>query len=108
MINQKQTIKCAILTAAFVLCREEEARRVAGRYLRRWRHPLTDEDAERSAALLAGATNMLVGHGWDPADLVGAPLRHDGSAAYCPRCEAQFLDAGGECSDCRGVKVVDF
>lgn len=42
------------------------------------------------------------------ADLREVPVRESGAAAYCPRCMAQFRDAGLRCQDCGGVELARF
>jgi hypothetical protein len=46
--------------------------------------------------------------GFDEAKLEEAPARQPGSAAYCPRCSAQFRDAATLCQDCGGVALKPF
>ncbi|MES2596960.1 MAG: hypothetical protein V4662_16570 [Verrucomicrobiota bacterium] len=45
---------------------------------------------------------------FDEAKLEEVPERQPGSAAYCPRCSAQFRDAAMLCQDCGGVPLKPF
>jgi hypothetical protein len=46
--------------------------------------------------------------GLKPEDLLAPAQPEQNSLSYCPRCRCQFVVAGGECSDCPGVKLVSF
>lgn len=47
-------------------------------------------------------------HEFDDEKLEEVPERQPGSAAYCPRCSAQFRDATMLCKDCGGVALKPF
>lgn len=97
------------LAAVLALCPEAEARRVAGKFLRAWSHPLPGEDADAARQYLQAAAAALQDRGWDPAGFTAAPAADGGAGrSYCPRCRAQFLTTGGECPDCLGVAKVEF
>ena len=97
------------LAAAVVLCPESEARRLAGVFLRMWQHPVEGMDAERAAEYLEVARGLCVDQGWNLDELTACPARdHADSLSYCPRCLAQYLVRGGECSDCPGVTRLDY
>jgi len=43
-----------------------------------------------------------------PSELEEVPKREEGSAAFCPRCLAQFRQADGVCQDCGGVALKEW
>jgi hypothetical protein len=44
-----------------------------------------------------------------PAELLLPPLPTDSTClSYCPRCQAQFTSASGECADCGGLPLLPF
>ena len=58
---------------------------------------------------LAAAEQFLTQQGIEPAKLCRPPApSEESSRAYCPRCEAQFTSADGQCVDCGGVALVAF
>ncbi len=47
-------------------------------------------------------------HGLDESQLQETPDRQPGSAAYCPKCQAQFREASMVCQDCGGLPLKSF
>ncbi|MEN8006111.1 MAG: hypothetical protein ABFS42_03810 [Candidatus Krumholzibacteriota bacterium] len=92
------------LAAVLHICPEEEARRIAGAYLRAWMNPVTGEDDDRFTSCLEAAGVLVDSRGWNQEEIAGPP-RPEGpeSVSYCPRCHTQFLVDGGTCPDCPGV-----
>ncbi len=97
------------LAATVVLCSQDEAREVAGLYLRRWRHVKQGNDKTRAAEYYEAACGIIREKGWDPDEFLLAPEPDSPtSQSYCPRCQAQYLVTGGDCLDCPGVEKVAF
>ncbi|MSU59315.1 MAG: hypothetical protein EXS35_14290 [Pedosphaera sp.] len=108
------------LAPAKVLLAEKDFREFARRVLLDLRHPALpvcpDEKPEVKAtelhgrnALRAAAEKFLKQAGLEPDSLCRAPAPLDESCrAYCPRCEAQFTSADGQCADCGGLALVKF
>jgi hypothetical protein len=46
--------------------------------------------------------------GLDESLLEEVPERQTGAAAFCPRCQAQFREAGALCQDCGGLSLKSF
>jgi len=92
----------------------------ARRLLRDLRHPAlprcpSDSPAGRRVeeffrqTLLAAAEDFLKRQGLSLEELGRPPQPGDESVrAYCPRCEAQFTQAEGNCADCGGLALVAF
>ncbi len=97
------------LGAALELCPEDEARRVAGSFLRLWGHPVPGMDPEGAAEYREQAEILIHSRGWALSDLLEAPKRDSvATQAYCPRCLAQYLAGATDCPDCPGVGLVPY
>ncbi len=106
------------LAVAKHLLPDKEFRTFARRVLLDLRHParplVPNEQPEVAAteaysrhALLAATEEFLKQHGFAPDELGHAPAPADDSCrSFCPRCDAQFTTATGECGDCGGLAVV--
>jgi hypothetical protein len=58
------------------------------------------------AAFLGELRGWAARQGLDPADWERPPAATEPShARYCPRCEAQYTAAAGECPDCGGLPL---
>jgi len=108
------------LAVAHVICRPDSFRRFARERLADLRWPMLpvcesdDEDARRTeeafrGVLLEESERFLRHAGLDP-DALSAPPERDGnaSAAYCPRCDAQYAVADASCEACGGLPVTRF
>jgi hypothetical protein len=95
------------LAVASVLLERPEFERLAGARLRAERHPVPGSASR--APELRELERFLAEQGLDPArlDAPPAPLAAD-CLCYCPRCQAQFVIAGGSCEACSGVALVAF
>jgi len=108
------------LAVAGVCLDDRDFREFTRRILLDLRHPAlppcSSDMAEAQATerffretLLATAEEFLEQRGVQPEDLCRAPVPSDESSrSYCPRCEAQFTSAEGQCADCGGLKLVAF
>ena len=102
------------LAAAKVLCRPRTFQNLARRVLLDLRYPFlpvcptTDAAAVAAeewfrAAALETIEGFVQRMGFPPKDLTGPPARADQTnQSYCPRCDAQFVIASGNCPDCGG------
>jgi hypothetical protein len=54
------------------------------------------------------AEEFLKRNGIDADELCQPPKPEETCRAYCPRCEAQFVDLDARCTDCGGMPVVAF
>ena len=101
-----------------VLDRPELERFVAAllRDARHPRHPVcpgdaaeaTQVEAAHRAAMLGLIEDAARSAGVDPAAVLRAPEREEGSSGFCPRCLAQYEAAGVRCEDCGGVPLAPF
>ncbi len=116
-----------VLAVARVVCDRETFARLAGRVLRDLTYPARPvcpageagsasdseslriaTEARHRADVLAHYVRFLEREG-EPVDtLLGAPKPDEGALSYCPRCHEQFLLAGGECTACGGIPLVEF
>lgn len=93
------------LAIAVALASEDQTLALAGRILRDLDHPLTaDDHGAIRRALRAGHAQLLKSLPLPPS----APVRADGSSAYCPRCLALYRDREGVCADCPNIARVPF
>jgi len=108
------------LAVARVFCREENFREFAAKILRDLRHPFQPacpgdnaawQEAESfsRSALQRAVEKFLKQNKIDPEALCRAPkLADETCRSYCPRCQAQFTTADGQCADCGGLPLVGF
>lgn len=108
------------LAVAGALLEDREFRRFARRILLDLRHPAgppcpnetpSAQATERffRQTLLTAAEACLSQRGVNVEELCRAPVPTDESSrAYCPRCEAQFTTADGQCADCGGLALAAF
>jgi hypothetical protein len=107
------------LAVAASLLPEHPLRTFARRILLDLRHPalptvpnpaaevVATEVYSRRTLLLA-VEDVLERSGLSPDELGGAPASLDDSCrSYCPRCDAQFTAAAGQCADCGGLTLVE-
>ncbi|MCE5228172.1 hypothetical protein LLG95_01065 [bacterium] len=88
------------------------------RIIRNLKHPVQAGIADPKAleiiawharAQLGACVNYLKEQCSIEADDLLAPPQWDGvSAAYCPRCSAQYTVESGDCIDCHGIKLIPF
>ncbi|MEM6532662.1 MAG: hypothetical protein AAF654_08555 [Myxococcota bacterium] len=88
------------LAVAKGLCSEAEFQRLSAELVRGALVAHPDEQD----ALRAVLTKLQA----DPATLIAAPERDGASAAYCPRCLAQFEEKLAMCPDCEDVALKHF
>jgi hypothetical protein len=82
--------------AARELLEDQVWRKLAARFWNNLQH-----GRAKSAALQTRALEAFFRHqGLALTELEEVPVRNAGSAAYCPHCYAQFVDANVECRDC--------
>jgi hypothetical protein len=91
------------VTAAAVVCVDEEFAGIAGGQLRELRYA-TISTAERSKwwneSLTRALQAVVAKRGLTADQLLAAPARQQDCDVYCPRCLAQYLAAREACSDC--------
>ncbi len=96
------------LVAARLLLPEERFRRFAERTARGFaavprsseEGPMGKELEEHRGRVKGEVRRFLEGEGFPWEELLAPPPPQVGTAAYCPRCHAQFTSAEGPCSDC--------
>jgi hypothetical protein len=77
-------------------------------------HEVSDEAAAKTIAWTANEQlnvcleQIKAGRYLKPEELLAPAQREENSISYCPRCRCQFVVSGGECSDCPGVRLVEF
>jgi hypothetical protein len=107
------------LAVAGVFLRTAAFRAFARRVLLDIRHPAlplcpSDQPAVIATELHARtvlrrtAEEFLKRNGIDADELCQPPKPEESCRAYCPRCEAQFVDLDARCTDCGGMSVVAF
>lgn len=97
------------LTASLVLLSTRKARALVADQLRQWKYPVAGDIAPPDAEVIEALFETVTALGPEFEDILAPPER-DGaiSAAFCPRCLAQFTGIGGACPDCPGIDTVRF
>ena len=75
---------------------------------RQWWKTVCYSSAASSALQQRVLSTFWKQHGLDESLLEQIPERQPGSAAYCPRCQAQFREAAMLCQDCGGLPLKPF
>jgi hypothetical protein len=108
------------VAVANAFCPEPEFRQIAQAAVLDFRFPPKSTKSDRSVAAEAivrycsdlekkALESFLQQHGVKVDELLQAPERMDETCvSYCPRCQAQFTFADGQCSDCGGIRLVPF